>query len=116
MLKRPSDSNSALFSVTPRDRLVYPSGTVRSTASNNAPYIDGVRQEERESDIQTYNTHTHPDRQDTLTHKHSDKTQRDTKLSSHFLVAKQMGLHAHTLNSIVKCLKVLLVVLVVFTK
>ncbi|TKS85792.1 Serine-rich coiled-coil domain-containing protein 2 [Collichthys lucidus] len=40
VLKRPSDSNSALFSVTPRDRLVYASGTVRSTASNNAPYMD----------------------------------------------------------------------------
>lgn len=44
VLKRPSDSNSALFSVTPRDRLVYASGTVRSTASNNAPYMDRVRQ------------------------------------------------------------------------
>lgn len=40
VLKRPSDSNSVLFSVTPRDRLVYASGTVRSSASNNAPYIE----------------------------------------------------------------------------
>ena len=47
MLKRPSDSNSAPFSVMPRDRLVYASGTVRSTASNNAPYKDGVRQREK---------------------------------------------------------------------
>lgn len=43
VLKRPSDSDSALFSVTPRDRLVYASGTVRSTASNNPPYIDRER-------------------------------------------------------------------------
>lgn len=32
VLKRPSDSSSALFSVTPRDRSVYASGTVRSAA------------------------------------------------------------------------------------
>lgn len=96
MLKRPSDSNSALFSVTPRDRFVYASGTVRSTEYNNAPYIDGVRREERESDTQTYNTHTHPDTKDTLTHKNSDKSQRDTTLSSHFLVAKQWA-YMHTL-------------------
>lgn len=48
MLKRPSDSSSALSSVTPRDRLVYASGSVRSTASNNAPYKDRVRQRGRE--------------------------------------------------------------------
>lgn len=48
MLKRPSDSSSALSSVTPRDRLVYASGSVRSTASNNAPYKDRVRQSGRE--------------------------------------------------------------------
>lgn len=52
VLKRPSDSNSALSSVTPRDRLVYASGSVRSTASNNAPYIDRERH--------THRTHTHP--------------------------------------------------------
>lgn len=49
VLKRPSDSSSALSSVTPRDRLVYASGSVRSTASNNAPYKDRVRQGERET-------------------------------------------------------------------
>lgn len=48
VLKRPSDSSSALSSVTPRDRLVYASGSVRSTASNNAPYKDRVRQSGRE--------------------------------------------------------------------
>lgn len=40
VLKRPCDSGAALFSVTPCDRSLYASGTVRSTASNNAPYID----------------------------------------------------------------------------
>lgn len=54
VLKRPSDSSSALSSVTPRDRLVYASGSVRSTASNNAPYKDRVRQSVRERE-----THTH---------------------------------------------------------
>lgn len=57
VLKRPSDSNSALFSVTPRDRLVYASGTVRSTASNNAPYIDRVRQSETDTHIHVIRIH-----------------------------------------------------------
>lgn len=50
MLKRPSDSNSALFSVTRRDRLVYASGTVRSTAPSNAAYTARV--------TETAHTHT----------------------------------------------------------
>lgn len=58
VLKRPSDSNSALFSVTPRDRLVYASGAVRSTASNNAPYIDRERERET-SHTPTHHTYTH---------------------------------------------------------
>lgn len=101
VLKRPSDSNSALFSVTPRDRLVYASGTVRSTASNNAPYID----REREGHSHTH-IHIRTDTQATWTHmqRNSDETQRDTKLggnadiSSHFPgEATQEDLHGHTL-------------------
>lgn len=53
VLKRSSDSDSALFSVTPRDRSVYASGGVRSTASNNAPCADKVRET---------HIHTHPTR------------------------------------------------------
>lgn len=108
VLKRPSDSNSALFSVTPRDRLVYASGTVRSTASNNAPYID----RKRERHIRTQ---THPDTQATWTahmHRNSDKTQRDTELrgntyiSSHIAVANFIS--TNSLKSITKCIKVCL--------
>lgn len=108
VLKRPSDSDSAFLSVTPCDRLVYASGTVRSTASNNAPYIDRERE--------THRTHTHPDTQATWTahmHRNSDKTQRDTKLrgntyiSSHFPVAS--FIYTNSLNSITKCVCVVLV-------
>lgn len=85
MLKRPSDSNSALFSVTRRDRLVYASGTVRSTAPSNAAYTARV--------TETAHTHTHPDSPATQTaHMQSstDQTQRDVELggdadlASHF--------------------------------
>lgn len=73
MLKRPSDSNSALFSVMRRDRLVYASGTVRSTAPSNAAYTARV----------TETAHTHPDSPATQTaHMQSstDQTQRDVEL------------------------------------
>ena len=113
VLKRPSDSDSALFSVTPRDRLVYASGTVRSTASNNAPYIDRVRQRERERHSHTH-IHIRTDTQATWTHMHrnSDETQRDTKLggnafiSSHFPVKPHkrtyMGTHTEFSNKVHK--------------
>lgn len=73
VLKRPSDSNSALFSVTRRDRLVYASGTVRSTAPSNAAYTARV----------TETAHTHPDSPATqAAHMQSstDQTQRDVEL------------------------------------
>lgn len=82
VLKRPSDSNSALSSVTPRDRLVDASGAVRSTASNNAPYMDGVRR--RESDTRKHHMHTHPDTRRYIDA--FDTAQRDT----------QLGGNAHT--------------------
>lgn len=102
VLKRPSDSNSALFSVTPRDRLVYASGTVRSTASNNAPYIDRVRQKERERER---HAHTHPDTQrhgrtctGILTKlKETRNSEGNAHISSHFPVATQELLHTLTL-------------------
>lgn len=75
VLKRPSDSNSALFSVTPRDRLVCASGPIRSTAPTNAAYID--REEGR------HGTQTHPDSQATRTahmHRNAEPTQRDVEL------------------------------------
>lgn len=85
VLKRPSDSNSALFSVTLRDRLVYASGTVRSAASSNAPYVDRERE-----------THTSGH---TCRHRKSDKTQRDTNSEgahSHtFFGATQVHSHTH---------------------
>lgn len=71
VLKRPSDSNSALFSVTPRDRLVYASGTVRSTASNNAPYIDRVRQRELHSRTHNIYRHTYTTAQTQITNTHT---------------------------------------------
>lgn len=83
VLKRPSDSNSAPFSVTRRDRLVYASGTVRSTAPSNAASTARV----------TETAHTHPDSPATQTaHMQSstDQTQRDAELrgdadfASHF--------------------------------
>lgn len=96
VLKRPSDSNSALFSVTPRDRLVYASGTVRSSASNNAPYIEWKSAGGREG---THRTHTYPDTRATRTaymHGSSDETQRDVELggaariNSHSPVARHI--------------------------
>lgn len=85
VLKRPSDSNSALSSVTPRDRSVYAPGTVRSTASNNAPYTE--REREREG-----GTHTsHTSHLDAHAQELGLKTQKkDTKThSTHFRKTKK---------------------------
>lgn len=112
VLKRPSDSNSALFSVTPRDRLVYASGTVRSTASNNAPYIDRVRQGGRERD-----THIHirtPSYMDAHAQELWQNSKRHETLRER---THQFSLpssptraptYTHTLNSVTKCINVCL--------
>lgn len=81
----------------PRDCLVYASGTVRSTASNNAPYKDGVRQrEKRRGERERHRAHIRSDTQATRKahmHRNSDETQRDTEpkgntyTTSHFPVA-----------------------------
>lgn len=101
VLKRPSDSNSALFSVTPRDHLVYASGTVRSTASNNAPYIDRVRQRERDTHTDTPHAYTSghtsyigAHAQELWRNSKRRETQKEhTHIRSGFPVAKQAHLH-----------------------
>lgn len=99
VLKRPSDSDSALFSVTPRDHLVYASGSVRSTASNNAPYIDRERETHTHTNTHTSHIYTsgHTSYIDAQELKLKEtRNSEATHISSHFPVATQVHLHTHT--------------------
>lgn len=112
VLKRPSDSNSALVSVTPRDHLVYASGSVRSTASNNAPYMDRVRRKQREwkrERERRHGTHTHPDVPAIWTaHMRLWRNSKRHETQRELLPGSLPHIHAHTWNSIEWCLVVCL--------
>lgn len=110
VLKRPSDSNSALFSVTPRDHLVYASGSVRSTASNNAPYIDGrVWQSEKHTHT---SSHAYPSGHKSYKAEHVQKLWQNPKWHQTQRVHTHTHSHIVRLNrdifesSVTKCIKV----------
>lgn len=114
VLKRPSDSSSALSSVTPRDRLVYASGSVRSTASNNAPYIDRVRQRGRERDTHTHTLHTPTSCIDAHVQElwqNSKRCETQKRRGHHFTLSNSRTsapTGQHSLSSLTKCMKVYL--------